>query len=123
MTSAAFASVDDYIDAQPKFAQETLRCVRKTIRAALPRADEVISYNMPTYKINGRTIVQFAGWSGHYALYAASAPIVQEFKNDLQSYKVNKGTIQFPLDQPVPEKLIERIAKFRAKLAGADERI
>lgn len=110
---ATFRSVDDYIASQPEASRDTLRCLRDTIRKALPSAQEVISYNMPTYKWHGSTLLQFAAWKGHYSLYGASGPILQAFKDDLRGYKIDKGTIRFPLDEPVPEKLIARIAKFR----------
>lgn len=115
MPKAAFASVDEYIAAQPASVQRALHLVRKSIRKALPGADEVISYNMPTYKVNGARVLHFAAWKDHFSLYAASESIVREFKDDLRGYEIEKGTIRFPLARPVPENLIERIAKFRVK--------
>jgi uncharacterized protein YdhG (YjbR/CyaY superfamily) len=81
----------------------------------VPQADEVISYNMPTYKLHNQPILHFAVWKHHYSLYAATAGVVAAFKRELAPYEVIKGTVRFPLSEPVPEKLIERIAKFRAK--------
>ncbi len=68
---------------------------------------------MPAYKWQGTTLLHFAVWKSHYSLYAASESILRAFENDLRGYKIEKGTIRFPLDEPVPEKLIARIAKFR----------
>ena len=84
---------------------------------ALPGADEVISYEIPTYKLHGGAVLYFAGWKQHYSLYPAGENLVAAFQHELASYKVNKGTIRFPLSEPVPVKLIERIAKFRASEA------
>jgi uncharacterized protein YdhG (YjbR/CyaY superfamily) len=69
---------------------------------------------IPTYKLRADPVIYFAGWKQHYSLYPATNRIVATFKNDLAAYEVKKGTIRFPLSQPVPVKLIERIAKIRA---------
>jgi uncharacterized protein YdhG (YjbR/CyaY superfamily) len=118
MTKTAFKSVDEYIAAQPDAVQAILGLVRSAIRKAMPGADEVISYKIPTYKLDGRAVLYFAGWKAHYSVYPASASLVAAFKDELASYKIDKGTIRFPLSQPVPVKLIERIAKFRAQEAA-----
>jgi len=109
-----FKSVDDYIALQPAPAQAALDRVRTAIRKALPEAEEVISYEMPAYKLGGGVALYFAGWKQHYSLYPASAGLVASFREELAAYTVNKGTIRFPLSKPVPVKLIARIAKFRA---------
>jgi len=85
------------------------------MRKAVPGAEEVISYQIPAYKLHGRAVVYFAGWKDHYSLYPSSGHLVAALKNELAPYEVSKGTIRFPLSEPVPVKLIERIAKFRAK--------
>jgi uncharacterized protein YdhG (YjbR/CyaY superfamily) len=108
-------SVDDYIAVQPEASRAVLEHLRNTIRKAVPASDEVISYKMPTYKLNGGTVLHFAGWKKYYSLYPATATVLAAFKDDLAPYEVVKSTIHFPLTQPVPVKLIERIAKFRAK--------
>ena len=118
MAKTDFKSVDEYIAKHPKGVQAILRRVRSTIRKAVPAAEEVISYQIPTYKLHGGYVVYFAGWKQHYSLYPASAHLVAAFKDDLAPYEVNKGTIRFPLSPPVPVKLIERIAKFLAKEAA-----
>jgi uncharacterized protein YdhG (YjbR/CyaY superfamily) len=110
-----FKSVDEYITTQPEDVQVILQRVRSAIRKALPGAEEVISYQIPAYRLHGRPALYFAGWKQHYSLYPATAHLVETFKDDLAPYKVSKGTIRFPLSQPVPVRLIERIAKFRAK--------
>jgi uncharacterized protein YdhG (YjbR/CyaY superfamily) len=115
MANTNFKSVDDYIATKPETVQAILERVRGTIRNAVPRAQEVISYQIPAYKLDGGTVIYFAGWKEHYSLYPASDRLVKAFKSDLAPYKISKGTIRFPLDEPVPAKLIADIAKFRAK--------
>jgi uncharacterized protein YdhG (YjbR/CyaY superfamily) len=111
-----FTSVTEYIAAHPPAVQDTLNRVRSAIRKAVPRADESISYQIPAYKLNGRPVIYFAGWKRHYSLYPATKRLVAAFKDELAPYEVNdKGTIRFPHSEPVPVKLIEAIAKFRAK--------
>jgi uncharacterized protein YdhG (YjbR/CyaY superfamily) len=100
---------------QPKAAQVILKRVRSAIRKAVPKAQEVISYKIPAYQLHGSPVLYFAGWKQHYSLYPANAHVVAAFKNDLAPYELSKGTIRFPLTKPVPVKLIERVAKFRAK--------
>jgi uncharacterized protein YdhG (YjbR/CyaY superfamily) len=110
-----FTSVDEYIAAQPASAQPALRRVRAAIREALPQAQEMISYNIPAYKLEGASVVQFAASKGHYALYLATKPIVEAFEGELENCEVGKGTIRFSYGDPVPESLIQRIARFRAE--------
>jgi uncharacterized protein YdhG (YjbR/CyaY superfamily) len=114
MAKADFKTVDEYIAAQPEDAQRILKRVRSIIRKAVPKAGEGISYKIPTYKLHGGPVLYFAGWKQHYSLYPASDKLVATFKKDLAAYEVNKGTIRFPLSEPVPAILIESIAKFRA---------
>ena len=118
MKKLNFKNVDEYISAQPAETHVLLKSVRSTIRQALPRADEVISYKMPAYKLHGGIVLYFAGWKQHYSLYPASQRLVAAFGDELAPYKLSKGTIRFPLSEPVPAGLIERIAKFRAREAA-----
>jgi len=115
MAKTNFKTVDDYLAAQPKPAQAVLERVRSAIRKALPQAEEVISYKIPAYKLHGGIVLYFAGWKQHYSLYPAGERLARAFKTELAPYKLSKGTIRFPLSEPVPAKLIERIAKFREK--------
>ena len=115
MAKTDFRSVDEYIATYPEDVQAILQSVRSTIRTAVPGAEEMISYQIPAYKLDGDPVLYFAGWKQHYSLYPATDGVVETLKDDLAPYKVNKGTIRFPLSRPVPVKLIERIAKFRAK--------
>jgi len=119
MAKTDFKSIDEYIATFPPDVQATLQRVRTTIRKAVPKAEEAISYQIPTFKIHGAYVVYFAGWKQHYSLYPASSQLVAAFKDELAPYQVNKGTIRFPLSKPVPVKLIAGIAKFLAKEADA----
>jgi uncharacterized protein YdhG (YjbR/CyaY superfamily) len=122
MSEANFTNVDEYISAQPKTAQVVLHLVRSTLRKALPRAEEVISYKMPAYRLHGGIVLYFAAWKQHYSLYPAGKRTVTAFKDELAPYKVSKGTIRFPLSELVPVKLIAHIAKFRAQEAVQREK-
>ncbi|HLJ62084.1 MAG TPA: DUF1801 domain-containing protein [bacterium] len=115
VATTEFKSVNKYIAAQPEAVRAILRRVRSTIRTAVPGAEEVILYKIPAYKLHSDPVLYFAAWKRHYSLYPASARVVAVFKDELASYEVNKGTIRFLFSQPVPVKLIGRIAKFRAK--------
>lgn len=114
MAKTDFKSVDDYITSQPEAVQGVLRRVRSAIRKAVPGAKEVISYKMPTYTLDGARLLHFAVWKQHCSIYAATEKVVAAFQAELAPYEVEKGTIRFPLSQPIPVKLIGRISKFRA---------
>ena len=118
MARTDFKSVDEYIATLPGDVQPVLERVRSTIRKAMPGAEEMISYQIPAYKLHGGAVIYFAGWKKHYSLYPATDRVLEAFKDDLASYEVSKGTIRFPLAQPVPVKLIDGIAKLRAKEAA-----
>jgi len=114
--------VDAYIAKQAAESQPTLRRVRSTIRKLLPKAEETISYQIPTYRQDGQYVVYFAGWKQHWSLYPVTEPIRQELGAALLPYKLSKGTVRFPLDEPVPVKLLERIVKALANAAAAQSR-
>ena len=108
-------TVRAYVAGFPRPVRALLERVRGAIRRALPGAEEAISYGIPAYRLHGRAVIYFAGWKQHYSLYPANARLVAAFEDELLPYEVNnKGTIRFPLSEPVPAKLIARIAKFRA---------
>jgi len=131
MAKHNFKSVDEYIASYPEEVQAVLQLVRRTIRKAVPGAEEVISYQIPTYKLRGDPVLYFAGWKAHYSLYPVNDRLVAALEDDLAPYKVNKATIRFPLSKRVPVKVIESIAKYRtnevtehakAKLTGSKRR-
>ncbi len=122
MAKINFKSVDEYIASQPEAVQAILGRVRSIIRKAVPGAQEIISYKMPTYTLHGNRLLYFAVWKHHYSIYAATEQVLAAFQDELASYEVDKGTIRFPLSEPVPVKLIGRIAKFRAKEVAEREK-
>ena len=122
MAKPDLKSVDAYIASQPGHIQPVLERVRRIIRKAVPLAEEMISYKIPTYKLHGRAMLYFAGWKQHDSLYPAGQRLVAAFPDEFASYKISKGTIRYPLSEPVPARLIARIAKFRAQeLAARDQ--
>ena len=118
MSKTSLKSVDEYIATQPADTQAILERVRSTIRKAVPTAEETISYGMPTYERDGTYIIYFAGWKQHYSLYPATRRLVAALRDELAPYAVNKGTIRFPISEPVPVKLIGHIARFLAEEAA-----
>jgi uncharacterized protein YdhG (YjbR/CyaY superfamily) len=108
-------TIDEYIAMQPPPAQEALERVRGAIAKAVPDAAECISYQIPAFKLDGRVLLYFAGWKEHYSVYPAGDAMAVAFDGELDRHRVSKGTLRFPLSEPVPVKLIGRIAKFRAQ--------
>lgn len=113
MKTAAAKNVDEYVAAQPKAIQQIINKLRSTIKAAAPKAEEVISYQMPAYKHYG-VLVYFAVWPNHIGFYPTPGGI-EAFKKELAAYELSKGTIKFPLDKTIPFSLITRIVKYRVK--------
>jgi len=109
-----FKSVDNYIASQPEAVRTALARVRNAIRKAVPEVEEVVSYHMPTYKLQGHRVLHFAAWKEHCSVYGATEGVAAAFKDELARYEIDKGTIRFPLGQRVPVDLIGRIARFRA---------
>jgi len=114
MTSIKPNNINEYIAGFPTTTQKILKQVRATIKKAAPAAKEKISYGIPTFTLNDRYLIYFAGFKNHISLYPA--PRGNEiFKKELSGYKGGKGTVQFPLDKPMPLDLITRIVKFKLK--------
>ncbi len=112
------ATIDEYIAEFPPGTQAVLREVRGVIRAAAPGAVETISYAIPTFDLNGGHLVHFAGYAKHVGLYPGSSGIAA-FADELADYKSAKGSVQFPLNEPLPSELIRRMVEFRvAESAG-----
>jgi uncharacterized protein YdhG (YjbR/CyaY superfamily) len=104
-------SVDEYIAGYPGETESMLRQMRVIIKETVPKAEEVISYNMPAYKLNG-ILVWFAGQSHHIGFYP-KARAIEVFQKELAQYHTSRGTVRFPLDKPLPVKLIKKMLKFR----------
>ncbi len=106
-----FKNIDDYIKSFPEEVQQLLVLVRETIKNAAPNATEDIKYGMPTFVLNGN-LVHFAAYKNHIGFYPVPTGI-EAFKAELSVYKMGKGSVQFPIDEPMPLKLIEKIVAFR----------
>ena len=104
-------TIDEYIKGYPKNIQKLLNGIRHTIKKAAPEATEKISYQIPTFYLNGN-LVHFAAFRDHISFFPTSAG-VEAFKDELSEYKTAKGTIQFPLDKPIPLDLITSITEYR----------
>ncbi|MBZ0259835.1 MAG: DUF1801 domain-containing protein [Hyphomicrobiales bacterium] len=111
---AKFTTIDGYIAQFPKEVQAILEKIRQTVADAAPGAVEAISYQIPTFKLNGSNLVHFAAWKGHIGFYATPAGNAA-FQKELARYKMAKGSVQFPLDAPIPYDLVAEIARFRVK--------
>ena len=119
MTKSRFQSVEQYISSHPVETQAVLQRVRQILGKAVPGAKEVISYQIAALEKDGTYVVYFAGWKKHYSLYPVGASVGAAFKAELEPYERSKGTVRFPLSEPVPAKLIAGIAKALAKEASA----
>jgi uncharacterized protein YdhG (YjbR/CyaY superfamily) len=106
-------SIDEYIAGFPPDVQRILQKVRTTISTAAPQAEEVISYQMPTFRLEGN-LVHFAAFKNHIGLYPTPSG-TDKFRVELSPYETGKGSIRFPLDEPIPYDLISRIVKFRVE--------
>jgi uncharacterized protein YdhG (YjbR/CyaY superfamily) len=111
--SAPPKDVDEYLADVPKEARATLEKLRKAIKAAAPRASEVISYQMPMYKQNGM-LVGFAAFKDHCSLFPGPA-VIKAHQEELKGYKTSKGTIRFPSDKPLPAALVKKLVKTRIR--------
>ncbi len=109
-----FTTIEEYIALFPADVQKKLQELRAVIKTAAPGVVETISYQIPTFDLNGRHLIHFGAWKKHIALYPTSSG-TRVFERELEGYKAEKGTIQFPLDQPLPLELIGRIVKFRVE--------
>jgi uncharacterized protein YdhG (YjbR/CyaY superfamily) len=105
-------SIDEYISAFPVETQRVLEELRTLIKASAPDATETISYAIPTFDLNGKHLLHFAGYAKHVGLYPAPSGL-SAFKKNLEPYKSGKGSVQFPLTQALPTDLIRRIVRFR----------
>jgi uncharacterized protein YdhG (YjbR/CyaY superfamily) len=113
MMKKGFKTIDEYIDSFPDDVRPVLSQLRRTIQNAAPKASEKISYQIPTFALNGN-LVHFAAFKNHIGFYPSSGAI-NAFKKELSKYEQSKGTVRFPLGEPLPLSLITRIVKYRVK--------
>jgi len=109
-----YKTIDEYINTFPADVRAILQKMRQTISKAAPGAVEAISYQMPTFKLNSKNLVHFAAWKGHIGFYPTPSGTAS-FQKELAPYKKSKGSVQFPLDKPIPYRLVKQIVAFRVK--------
>jgi uncharacterized protein YdhG (YjbR/CyaY superfamily) len=107
-----FTSINEYVSSLPKNAQTAMEEIIATIKAKVPDAEEHISYNMPAFKVNGEYFIHFSAWKNHIGMYPIPAGN-EAFQKQIEPYRSAKSSLNFPLDQPMPIKLIEKFIKFR----------
>ncbi|MFI6681779.1 iron chaperone [Kribbella sp. NPDC050470] len=110
MAENKFANVDEYIASFPRDVQEVLEEVRRTIRSVVPDAGEKISYQMPTVTVDGKALMYFGGWKGHVSVYPIP-PVDDELAARIAPYRSGKGTLKFPLKEPIPYDVIARLTE------------
>lgn len=121
MAKTDIKTIDEYLAGFSGEIKERLLLIRKTIKDNAPEAEESIAYQMPAYKLNNKPLVYFAGFKNHIGFYATPTGHL-EFAKELAKYKQGKGSVQFPLDEPIPYDLIKRIVKFRVEENQAKRR-
>lgn len=107
-----FNSIDEYIETFPENIQKFLKELRETIKAAAPEASETISYGIPTFTLNGKYLIYFAGWKNHISIYPIPTGS-EAFNKQISKYVEGKGTLKFPTDKPLPLKLITKMVKLK----------
>jgi uncharacterized protein YdhG (YjbR/CyaY superfamily) len=112
-TKNKIQTIDEYIRAFPKDIQKILEKIRQAIKEAAPGAEETISYQIPTFKFHGN-LVHFAAFKNHIGLYPTPGSL-EKFKKEFSVYKTSKGSVQFPIDKPIPLRLIQKIVRYRVK--------
>lgn len=118
-TKQTFQTIDEYVKTFPKNIQKILGTVRQVIKKSAPAAEEAISYQIPTFKLNGN-LVHFAAFKNHIGFYPG-AEAVKIFQEEIASYKSSKGAIQFPIDKPMPLTLIRKIVEYRVKVNSSKD--
>jgi len=120
MKASSPKTVDDYLKQFPEPQKTTLEKVRKAIRDAAPQAEEIISYGIAGYKLNG-PVAYFAGFKNHCSYFPGSYGVIKSFQKELESYEISKGTIHFPVNKPLPAALIKKM--ILAKIKENEERL
>jgi uncharacterized protein YdhG (YjbR/CyaY superfamily) len=106
-------TIDEYLATVKPDQRRTLAKLRKAIRAVAPKAEECISYGIPAFRLNGRSLVFFGAWRNHCSLYPGSSTTLKKFRNDLKSFQITKGTVRFSPDNPLPLALVKKLVKAR----------
>lgn len=120
MAKTDFKSVDDYLATMPDATRKVLDKVRSICRTTLPDAEEVISYQIPTYKRDGIAVIYFAGWKEHFSLYPVGEQFAETFPDEAKDYGLAKGTLRIPLTDKVPVELIRKVIRMREKVVATE---
>ena len=115
-----FRTIDEYIDTFPEDVQQILETIRQTVKRAAPDSTETISYQMPTFKWNGESLIHFGAWKHHIGLYPIPAGTA-EFDKELAPYVTGKGTVRFLIREPIPHNLVHAMVTFRMKAIAAQQ--
>ena len=107
-------TIDEFIAKYPAKVQAILQSIRQTIHEVAPQAKEKISYGIPTFELNGKNLVHFSAYEKHIGFYPGASPVAT-FADELKKYKTSKGTVQFPIDKPIPLYLIKKITNYCAQ--------
>jgi uncharacterized protein YdhG (YjbR/CyaY superfamily) len=108
-----YTSVEEYLADQPKEVRDTLQHVRESVRAVAPDATEKIAYGMPGFYVDGHPLVYYSAFKAHCSLFPASGAVIERFADELQGYGLAKGTIRFPIGEPLPSPLVKKIVKAK----------
>jgi uncharacterized protein YdhG (YjbR/CyaY superfamily) len=114
MAMKAYKNVDSYIRDFSPIIQVRLQKIRRAIKKLMPKAEETISYKVPTYKLNGKYVVYFAAFKDHISLFPASDAMIA-YAKELKPYRVSKGTVSFSFDKPIPMSLVQKFIRYRIK--------
>jgi uncharacterized protein YdhG (YjbR/CyaY superfamily) len=106
-------TIDEYLAGVDADHRDALQKLRETIHTVTPKAEECISYGLPAFRLNGRLLVAFGGWSNHCAFYPASSAALKNLQDDLKDFQTSKGTIRFSPDKPLPRSLVKKLVKAR----------
>jgi len=111
-------TIDKYLAGVNADHRNVLKKVRRTIRAVAPKAEECISYGIPAFRLDGRSLLFFGAWANHCALYPGSSAMLKKFRNDLRDFQTSKGTIRFSAGKPLPVSLVKKLVKARVAEIG-----
>ena len=106
-------TIDEYLAATKPDQRRTLAKLRRTIHAVAPKVEECISYGIPAFRLNGRSLVFFGAWANHCSFYPGSSRMLKKFRDDLKNFQITKGTIRFSPDNPLPLALVKKLVKAR----------
>src|SRR5205809_2609911 len=106
-------TIDEYLASVNANHRDALQKIREAIHAVAPNAEECISYGIPAFRLNGRSLVFFGAWANHCALYPGSSATLKKFRNELRDFQVSKGTIRFSTGEPLPAALVRKLVKAR----------